>query len=153
MMVESNQNPDKEQERRNELYLNERAELFRREVSNAESFDKAILTLSNAGLGFALVLINNDTQLGSASHKYLLYFSVGMFLLAVVLTLLTYPFGQRGIKKQDEFNQKIYLKNEKEARTRRNWPTEIARKLSGFSGVAYFLAVFSIVLFVGLKAC
>ena len=86
-MTEERQNPD-EAQKRYEIYLKERDELLKREVSNTENFDKAILTLSNAGLGFSLLLIyNNNSQLATACHKWLLSVSLSMFVLAVIFNV------------------------------------------------------------------
>lgn len=150
-MTEEHQNPDDAQ-KRYEIYLKEREELLKREVSNTENFDKAILTLSNAGLGFSLLLIyNNNNQLVTACCKWLLGVSLGMFVLAVVFTLISYPFGQRGIKRRVELNERIYVKNEKEARSEGNLPAQITKWLSPVSVVAYVLAVCSMVLFILLN--
>ena len=150
-MIQEHQNSDDAKERY-EVYLKERDELLKREVSNTENFDKAILTLSNAGLGFSLLLIyNNNSQLATACHKWLLGISLGMFVLAVIFTLISYPFGQRSIKRRNELNERIYVKNEKKARNERNLPAQITKWLSPVSVVAYVLAVCSMVLFIGLN--
>ena len=49
---DSSDEPDDESERDYKQYLKERDELLKRQLSDSQLFDKAILTLSSAGLDF-----------------------------------------------------------------------------------------------------
>ena len=46
-------------EERKKLHDALRDELFKRQLSNSENLDRAILMLSSAGLGFSLVVCHN----------------------------------------------------------------------------------------------
>ncbi len=45
-----------------EEYIKQDAELSKRDLSNVENLDKAILSLSSAGLGLSLVFIKNCSK-------------------------------------------------------------------------------------------
>ncbi|MDE0016602.1 MAG: hypothetical protein OXU51_10470 [Candidatus Poribacteria bacterium] len=139
-------------QKRYEIYLKERDELLKREVSNTENFDKAILTLSNAGLGFSLIYINSNKELTTASYKWLLWISLIAFILAVISTLYSYLSGQKSIKRQNELNERLYVKNEKAARHDKNWATRRTECLRPISVVIYILAVSFLVHFIACNA-
>ena len=65
-----------------ELYVKEEEELSKRDLSNVENLDKAILSLSSAGLGLSLVFIRNVVKLAEADHVWVLHVSWLMFVLA-----------------------------------------------------------------------
>ena len=71
-MDEERQNPHDtsdydESEKLYEMYLKEEEDISKRELSNVENLDKAILSLSSAGLGLSLVFIKNVVKLTEAN--------------------------------------------------------------------------------------
>ena len=74
-MDEEHQDSYDESERNYEQYLKERDELLKRQLSNSQILDKAILALSSAGLGLSLTFIGKGVSLAEAAQVYLLYFS------------------------------------------------------------------------------
>ena len=57
----------------NKKYFKElNREIYTRERSNTENYDKAILSLSSAGLGFSLAFIKNIVPLNLAQNTLLL---------------------------------------------------------------------------------
>ena len=92
-MDEERQNPDDDQEKLYEQYIKQDEELSKRDLSNVENLDKAILSLSSAGLGLSLVFIRNVVKLAEALHVWLLHLSWLMFVLAIISMLLSYLFG------------------------------------------------------------
>lgn len=146
--------PDDESERDYEQYLKERDELLKRELSNSQLFDKAILTLSSAGLGFSLAFIRKGVSLDEATQEYLLYFSWGLFFLAIAFTLISFFTSQRAINKQLESNEDYYLGDEGKPSNSENKPdnsknrwNRISKDLSCFSLIFYLLAIALTVLF------
>ena len=69
-------------------------------LSNSQMLDKAILSLSSAGLGVSLAFIKNVVPLDKATNLYLLYFSWGTFVGAIAGTLVSFLVSQRGLEKQ-----------------------------------------------------
>ncbi|EGR1181158.1 hypothetical protein AABF50_004589 [Vibrio parahaemolyticus] len=73
---------------RQKMYDELRDELYKRELSNSESFDKAILSLSSAGLAISLTFIKSIVSIDSAIFVYWLYASWVCFGVAIISTVL-----------------------------------------------------------------
>ena len=147
-MADEHQHPYDESESEYEQYLKERDELLKRQLSNSQLFDKAILTLSSAGLGFSLAFIRKGVPAAEASQLCLLYFSWGLFVVAIASTLISFFTSQRGIKKQLDLNENYYLGNkEKPSNSKgkpdnpKNRPDQITTVLSYVSLILYILAI------------
>jgi len=82
-------------EERKKLYEETRKDLLARQLSNAEHFDKAILSLSTAGLGFSLAFIKDIVPIAKASCLGLLHYSWYMFVMAIVVTLVSFHSTHR----------------------------------------------------------
>ena len=134
-----------------ELYVKEEEELSKRDLSNVENLDKAILSLSSAGLGLSLVFIRNVVKLAEADHVWVLHVSWLMFVLAITSTLLSYLFGQYALNKQREFNEKYYLEGDEDAGQRTSRASGVTRVLSYVSVFTYIAAVACTALFIGLN--
>ena len=138
-------------EERRKLHDELRDELFRRQLSNSQILDRSILSLSSAGLGFSSVFVRNLVPLGEATCRCLLYFSWALFGLAIISTLVSFFFSQRGIKKQLELNRQYYLENKDEVITQKNLWAKATSCLSYVSAIAYILAALFMVLFIALN--
>ena len=91
-------------EERKKLHDSLRDELLKRQLSNSENLDRAILMLSSAGLGLSLLFIKDPFPLSEAAWKLLLYSSWILFGSAILSTLVSFFVSQQGIKKQLEMN-------------------------------------------------
>ena len=150
-MDEERQNPDDDSEKLYELYVKEEEELSKRDLSNVENLDKAILSLSSAGLGLSLVFIRNVVKLAAANHVWVLHVSWLMFGLAITSTLLSYLFGQRALDRQREFNEKYFLEGDEEAGLQKSFASRTTRFLSYVSVFTYIAAVACTTFFIGLN--
>ena len=155
-MDEERQNPHDDSdaddsEKLYELYVKEEEDLSKRDLSNVENLDKAILSLSSAGLGLSLVFIKNVVELSKANHVWVLNGSWLMFVLAITSTLLSYLFGQRALNKQREFNEKYYLEGDEDAGQQTSRASCVTRVLSYVSVFTYITAVSGTALFIGLN--
>ena len=115
-MDEERQNPQDDQEKLYELYIKQDEELSKRDLSNVENLDKAILSLSSAGLGLSLAFIRNVVPLAQANHVWVLHVSWLIFVLSDYL----YPTRRISsvnarLDKQREFNEKYYLEDDEDA--------------------------------------
>ena len=150
-MNEERENPDDDQEKFFEQYIKQDEELSKRDLSNVENLDKAILSLSSAGLGLSLVFIRNVVKLADASHVWILYTSWAIFVLAITSTLLSYLFGQCALDKQRELNEKYYLEGDEDAGQQTSRASKITRFLSYVSVSTYIAAVSFTALFIALN--
>ncbi|MDE0427459.1 MAG: hypothetical protein OXN25_21605 [Candidatus Poribacteria bacterium] len=134
-----------------ELYVREEEDLSKRDLSNVENLDKAILSLSSAGLGLSLVFIKNVVELSRANYVWVLHLSWLMFVLAITSTLLSYLFGQRALDRQREFNEKYFLEGDEDAGQQKSFSSWMTRFLSYVSVFTYITAVSCTALFIGLN--
>ncbi|MYB63150.1 hypothetical protein F4X73_00545 [Candidatus Poribacteria bacterium] len=150
-MDEERQNSDDDQEKLFELYVKEEEDLSKRDLSNVENLDKAILSLSSAGLGLSLVFIRNVVKLAEASHVWVLYTSWVIFVIAITSTLMSYLFGQSALNKQRIINEKYYLEGDEDAGKQMPFASKITRFLSYVSVVTYIAAVSFTAIFIALN--
>ena len=135
-------------EERKKIHDSLRNELFKRQLSNSENLDRAILMLSSAGLGFSLVFVRNLLPLSKASWTFLLYPSWILFGLAILSTLFSFFVSQKGIKKQLKMNDEYYLEGKEEVKDQKNRWAEATECLSYVSASIYLIAVITLVFFI-----
>lgn len=100
---------DEEQRRSVEMFDSFRDELYKRQLSNNEAYDKAILSLSSAGLAISLSFIKFIVPLDKAVYLGVLKTAWVLFLVSVVSTLVSYIVGNKGITRQLEYAEKYYI--------------------------------------------
>jgi hypothetical protein len=100
---------DADEERR-KLHAETRADLLKRQLSNAENYDKAILTLSAAALGFSLAVLKDIVPLATAKYLPLLYASWAFLALSLVATLASYITSQVAIAEALRRAEQYYLR-------------------------------------------
>jgi len=142
---------DNEMDERQRIHSEIRQDLLKRQLSNAENFDKAILSLSTAGLGFSLAFIKDILPLSNAAHMILLHVSWFLFGAAIVSTVLSFMLSQRGINKQLEFTEKYYSGEDEEYLTRRNWQASATTCLNSIAGAVFIGAICLTIAFVSLN--
>jgi hypothetical protein len=136
---------------RQRIHSETRQDLLKRQLSNAENFDKAILSLSTAGLGFSLAFIKDILPLSNAAHILLLHVSSYLFAAAIVSTVLSFILSQSGIDKQLEFADKYYVDREEEYLTKKNWQATATTYLNNIAGVVFIGAICLTIAFVSLN--
>ena len=97
------------------IYDTYRDEIWKRQVSNSENYDKSILTYSSAGLALSLTFLKDFAPSHKADSLWLLYLSWGSFVIAILLTIVSWLISQRGLTKQLELAEKYYLEGDKTA--------------------------------------
>ena len=102
-------------EDRKRLYAETRADLLKRQLSNSENADRAILSVSTASLGFSLAFIKDIVRFGTADYQALLYLSWLLFALAIITTLVSFYTSQKAIDEQLEIAENYYLKLDESA--------------------------------------
>jgi hypothetical protein len=137
---------DNNTQERHDLYKNTRDDLLKRQLSNSERLDGAILTLSTGTLGLSLAFIKDIVPISSAVCLLVLKASWWAFGCSIVLTLLSFVASQLAIKKQLIYAKKYYLDKKDKYLTRTN---DLARltDILNYSSCAVFICaiVFTIV--------
>ena len=85
---------------RSELYAELKEDINKRDLSNSESFDKAILSLSSAGLAISLSFIKFIVPIEDAIYILCLYIAWICFGFAIISTILSLMASQSGLDKQ-----------------------------------------------------
>ena len=96
-------------ELRQRLLLETRADLLKRQLSNAENYDKAVLTLSTAALGFSVGFLKDFVSIASAKLSCTLYWSWIVLIGAIIATIVSFITSQRGLVKQLAQAEEYYL--------------------------------------------
>lgn len=156
-----------ENNERREILKKALAEINASLLSNSQMFDKAILSLSSAGLGVSLAFIKNVVSLKEATNLYLLHSSWGAFVGAILFTLISFLASQCGLEKQanqvnDELEdmddeQVIILpegvddneyEEDYEETDPSDKPFQVSKWLTRFSLVCYIAAIIFTVFFI-----
>ena len=134
---------------RQELHDALRDDLFKRQLSNSEMLDKAILSLSSAGIGVSLLFLKSKgtPDITQVVDVHFLHLSWGAFLLAVVFTLVSFLVSQYAIKKQLKLNKQYYLEGKEDVINQSNHFAWITFLLSHLSVGSYIGAVYLMVAF------
>jgi hypothetical protein len=130
---------------RREAYEKYREELLKRQLSNDEAYDKAILSLSSAGLAITLTLYDKILPEEGAELLCLLYASWIFFALAIISTIASFQISQKGLSIQETIAEKYYIDKDEQAFDEKNWAANLTSKINIISGVAFILAILSFV--------
>lgn len=123
-------------------------ELNKRMLSNNEAFDKAILSLSSAGLGLSLTFFKFVVPAKEAVSIELLELGWYLFLGAIISTIVSFGVSQQALKKEIEHAEKYYLKDMEEFGNKNNPAANFTEALNYLSGILFIFALISIVSFV-----
>lgn len=133
------------------LYDELRDDLLKRDLSNTESYDKAILTLSSSSLAFSLTATKYIVPIKDSDHIWLLKFGWALLVLCVVFSLLAYLVGNKAISVQLKNARDYYKNGIEDAFTRKNAPSAINSFLNHTTGVLLSIAIVVVVAFVGIN--
>jgi len=133
------------------LFSEMRAELAKIRLSNAENFDKSVLTYSTAGLAFSLGFLKDFVPINQAAQPWLLYLSWAMFVACVVSTMSSFLLSQQAVEVQLRINERYYLRGEGEALKEANVFGKLTDVLNYFSAICFVAAIVCTTSFVGLN--
>ena len=131
-----------------DFYLQIRERLFQNQLSNAEGFDKAILSLSSAGLGLSFAFIKDIVPISHAEYIWLLEISWFFFVIAIISTLISYITSQAGLKNQLEYAEQYYVEEKEEFLNKPNYPAIATEWLGYVSAIMFIFAITSTTFFV-----
>jgi hypothetical protein len=130
------------------LYGETRADLLKRQLSNAENYDKAILSVATATLGFSLVFLKDIVPTPRATDLWVLKMSWFLLSMAIISTLSSFISSQAGINAQLKYAEKYYLGQDEKYLNKTNWPARITDYLNIASGGFFVLAIIATICFV-----
>ena len=131
-----------------ELYRQYCEEISKRQLSNNEAFDKAILSLSSAGLALSLTFFKFVVPLNDAVCINILERSWFLFLAAIICTLFSYVTSQQALKTEVKHAEKYYLEDNDDYSSKNNPAGNLTEALNVISGFLFVFALISVVYFV-----
>lgn len=136
-------------EERKRLFAELKADISKRQLSNTENFDKAVLAYSVAGLGFSLGFLKDFVKMSQAIRGELLYVSWALFVVSVVLTMVSFLISQMGLCRQLESGESYYLEYDDGALKKKNIFAAATDWINVISGLAFVAALVCTIFFVG----
>lgn len=134
-----------------EAYQKCREDLLKRQLSNTENFDRAILTLSSSLLGLTLTFIRNVIPIEEAHHIWLLLSAWVLLAIAIVVTLLSFQISQSGAKRQMIYAYEYYMNGKEEYLNKTNLFSKLNDWAGYFSALKFTVAMCFLVAFVWLN--
>lgn len=145
------ENTDSDQELRLKLYADTRSDLLKRQLSNSENADRAILSVSTASLGFSLAFLKDIVSLQDPAFPFLPYLSWALFALSIVVTLLSFFTSQNAIDEQLALAHRYYIDRDEAAAVLRPKYARVTDTLNK-SGAALLVAgLLATCMFVGIN--
>lgn len=142
---------DSDHEIRLKLYGETRADLLKRQLSNSENADRAILSVSTAALGFSLAFLKDIVPILTATHTWLLYSSWLLFVMAIVATLLSFFTSQKAIDAQLEFADRYYIQQDESAKDALTIFFRATDYLNNAASIIFVTGLFASCVFVGIN--
>ncbi|MDP2360604.1 MAG: proline-rich domain-containing protein [bacterium] len=131
--------------------MKEKEELYKRQLSNSENYDKAILSYSVAALGFSIAFIRNTRQWAVAEHTWVLLISWIAFVFSIILVIISFMISQKGIEEQLEINRKYYEDGEDAAADEVNKFANATKFCNYVTGSCFIVGIVLTAIFVGLN--
>jgi hypothetical protein len=136
-----------EYEERRSLHQEAREEIQKRQFSNSESYDRAILTLSSGFLALSLSFIKGIIPSGHVKYIPVLYWSWAVLAIAIVVTVASFRVSDRALTQALTALHRYYVERD-EAALRRTKLTRTVERMNDVSGVLFIGGVLLTVFFV-----
>jgi hypothetical protein len=139
---------DEEQKIRIELFGKTRDDVLRRQLSNTENYDKAVLSLGTAFLGFSLAFLKDFVSYKNAVYALLLPTSWVLFCLSIIATLVSFFISQKGLSSHLKNAEKYYLGNDDTYLTKKNHAADWTDRVNLSSAILFIFAIIATIVFV-----
>jgi hypothetical protein len=123
--------------------------LDERELSNIQSYDKSIITVSSAGIALSIVLLQLMVKEFDAELNYiwLIQYSWLFFLVAIASTIFSFQIANMSISEAREMAKNVYLDGDLEAVNKLNFWSRVNACISWLSGCSLLIAMIFIITF------
>ncbi len=122
-----------------------------REIANAETYDKSLLTLSSALLGVSLTFTQNAVPFSSARYIWCLLSAWVLFSLTIILVIGSIMYGQSCFKRLKDNARTYYLEGNRSANKLSERISDSIRRFNIITGVCFILGVAMFTTFVGIN--
>jgi len=134
-----------------EIYARLRDEIHKRDLSNTENHDKALLTLSSATLGFSLTAIHSIIPLKTSDYTWLIIIGWVFLLVSIIISLAAFRVSNKALSVQLKNAEDYYIGGKEEAFNRKNTFKNINGHLNLIAELSFGTAIVSIMIFVILN--
>lgn len=139
----------------NQLFHRLQEDIWKRQLSNCQERDRAVLTMATAMLAISLTFIDKVVTISNAIQLPVLYLAWSGFVITIILTLSSFHVSQGGLERQLELGRKYYLENDQDAYEHQkkggNRGKTWTERLNWLSSVVFVLAVMFLVAFIGIN--
>lgn len=97
-----------------DAYWRTRDELMKRQLSDTENLDRALITLASAALALSVTFLNAHQDSGSVGVGFL-YWSWAAFGMCICSVVLSYHASQRSVDFQTDAFEKYYLREDQKS--------------------------------------
>jgi len=149
--IEKFERTDEQQDRCIKIHDVSRNELLKRQLSNSENYDKAILSLSSAALALSLIAIKFIIPLNTANQLWAIKLSWIFFLITIIVSLAAFLVSNRAINKQLSIEEDYYIKGIVKAQTEKNIFSSINSVLNNITGIVFIAAISLVIYFVTIN--
>jgi hypothetical protein len=125
--------------RRRDLWDEHRKQAWQDIQSSTDSFDKNLLAVSTAALGFSVAFIKDIVPLASAEWHFVLYTSWLSFVACIVITVFSFRLSVAALNKHLEHLRHYYEKKDETFLTKKS-KTAIVLNWFTWAAAALFLA-------------
>lgn len=147
-MPEKIERTPEDQKKADKMFDALRDELLKRDLSNTESYDKAILTLSSTALGVSLTAIKFVVPLATAEYIWLIKLGWLFLLISITSSLSAYLISNKALIIQTDNARDYYINGIKDAFNRPNVFITLNDILNKVTGLIFIAALAAIVAFV-----
>lgn len=126
------------------------SEIWKRQVSSSENFDKSVLTFSSGGLAFSLGFLKDFLPVGSAIAPWTLYVSWGALTAATVVTMVSFLTSARAQESKLSAARAYYLEGDSSKLESQGWDRTVVW-MNRVSGVCFIAGVVLTTIFVGIN--
>jgi hypothetical protein len=132
---------------RRQVYDSERSHLLKALQSSYEHFDKAILTLSVAALGFSMSFIKDIVPIEHLVGLSLLIVSWCAFASAILITVVSFILSSHAINTQLDYAEKYYIQGENRYGEKKNPFSRLTAICNYLSGTSFLLGLILTIIF------
>jgi hypothetical protein len=132
---------------RRQMFDKYQAELYSRELSNSQAYDKAILTLSSTGFALSFTAIELIDNLKNSEDTILLITAWWLFFAAISLSILSFVVGNKAIRKMITFARDYYIEAYTDAESKTTWWIWLNSLINGLAGISFLVAIVCTILF------
>lgn len=140
--------PNSDMTVRQQMFGTYQAEQYRRELANADSYDRAILTYASGALALSLSFGKELVPFQAASHLWLLFGSWAGWLVAILAVILSYMFAAPASRKQLDIAERYFLRGIEAAFDEDNRWNRYTLWANRTAGCAFIVAALLTIIFV-----